>query len=266
VLDVGQQAQRGRVPARRERGGAGGTRRARLGEHRDRLRVADGGGALDVRRSCRRCRAAPRQQRGDARVRTGAPAAGGKLVDRRADDRMAEGVLAGRVGRVDELEAQKLVDQLKRVGVADIGGAGRQQALKRIAGHRRPLQEDARRRRQRRQLARERRSHRLGDGIAEPRSDVGERDAARELRQEERVAAALSVEQVALRAGNAVCDHRAGGVGAQRRKVQPQGRSVAHRGSQRDGEPRGDLRGAKAERPEDRAARRVRDEVADQLD
>ena len=100
---VGQEPQRGCVPARRERGGSARARRGGRDEDGDRVRVAVLGRSLDVRGLRRRGGVPGGEHRRDPRVRMGSPAARGEVVDRRTDDRVAEGELPGGGGPVDEL-------------------------------------------------------------------------------------------------------------------------------------------------------------------
>ena len=160
-----QQPQRGGEPA----GGAGrvalGHRLAGLAQHRDGLRVA-------VPAACstwwaRAGADAPRAASASAQrvVRAEPPAAGRRLVDRAAHERVAEAEAAWHVGGADEVAAQQLVERLHRRGLRDAGRCGgqlrartgrrrrrRPRAPPAVAGQQRQLlaQRRARRRRARR--------------------------------------------------------------------------------------------------------------------
>ena len=115
---AGEQAQRALEPAR------GGGRRAQrrglagLAQHRDGRRVAVPRRQLDVMRP-RGDRSAARGERlGAALVRGESPAAGRRLVDRPADERMPEAEAARDVGRADEVGAQQLVERVQRCVLA----------------------------------------------------------------------------------------------------------------------------------------------------
>ena len=149
---LGQQPQRGLIPARGERGGAARARSGRLHEHRDRAAVALLGRSLDVRGLRLSGCLLGREHRRDPPVGTGSPAAGGELVDGRADDWVAKGELPADGGRVDELGLEQLIGEIQRLARTEAGRAGRQRPLEGVAGDGRALQQQQPRRRQGRQL------------------------------------------------------------------------------------------------------------------
>ena len=130
---LGQQPQRGGVPAggrgRRARGGG----RARAEQHADRLGVARLRAALQV--------VSPSDQRSSlllqrlrrAGVGAQAPALGGRVVDGAPHERMAEAVAARDVGRRQQRGAEQDVEGRERRRLLQAGGGDRHVEAHRIA-------------------------------------------------------------------------------------------------------------------------------------
>ena len=141
-------------------GVADGRELARLAEDGDGLGVALAAGVLDVVRP-RRCRSAAVAERGGAAlVRAQSPAAGRRLVDRAAHERVAKAEAAGHVRVADEVAAQQFVERLHRRPFGDPGGGTGELELERVAGDRRAVEHPPRACRQHRELLGEGGRHR----------------------------------------------------------------------------------------------------------
>ena len=139
---------RGHEPQRRRPVVRGGRGRGRVqlvrgrDQQRERLLVSRRGRLLDVVRPLDGPGPAPLERARRSGVRAEPPAARRRLVDRVADDRVAEREAPRRPARADQRPGQELVE--RRQGVTELGHRRRQIELERVAGHRRRLQEPPR--------------------------------------------------------------------------------------------------------------------------
>jgi hypothetical protein len=95
--------------------------------------VADAGAALDVMRARRQRIRSLRQRRGGTRVCAQPPRLGRRLVDRVADDRMAEAVALRHAGGAQDVAGEQLVECSERLFAGQIGSGGRDLEVHRIA-------------------------------------------------------------------------------------------------------------------------------------
>ena len=158
-----QHPQRRGQPSRGRRGCLRASFLGRLAEHRDGSRIAVASRTLDVVCACTCWGASLGKGRGDALMRTDAPASGGGLVDRAAHDRVTEPEPTWHVGVSDELDPGELVDRLEHVGLAQPGGCASEIDLERIARHRGAVEHTASRRREKRQFLGQRGGDHRGD-------------------------------------------------------------------------------------------------------
>ena len=80
---------------------------------------------------------------GAALVRAEPPAAGHRLVDRAADERMPEAEAPRNVRLADEIQAQQLVERVDRCRLGGSGGRGRQLGIERVARDGGALEDEA---------------------------------------------------------------------------------------------------------------------------
>ena len=169
--------------------------------------------------------------------------------------------------RAHQPAREQLVERRQRVRLAQVGGGEREVEVDRIAGHRGALREPPAVLAERRDLllqragdrARDARPGRLGGDAA------ARRVLARELLQEERVAAAGLVDRAAHGAGDLGAEQRLGVGERQRAERVLDHRAVALGGGQRGREQRADGSGAEGEGEQDAAARRPAQQRGDQL-
>ena len=221
-------------------------------------------GLLEVMRAGRqRARPLGERRRG-ARVRLQAPGLPGAVVDRAADERVAEAVAARELRRHRDPRGQQLVDRGQRIGLAEAGGGRRQVELERLARDRRAPAQPARTLGQPGDLLAERGRHRGRHADRLGLADCAARRArpARELLEVERVAAALLVDHRPR--GRA--EHRPRLGLAQRPEPQLGHEPVAARRLQRGQQRVRHLPGAERERDQQRRRRRPPQQVGDQLD
>ena len=127
---------------------------------RRRRRVARAGRVLDVVRA-RRCGRAPfRERGGGALVSAEPPAPGRGLVDRAADERMAEAEPPGHFRRADEVEREQLVERVDRGRLGHARCRRGEVGIERVTGDCGALQHAASSGREQRELLGERRHHR----------------------------------------------------------------------------------------------------------
>ena len=152
-------AARRRTSARRSRAPARGSL-SRLAQHGD--RVARRRRAPRSRRGARaptRARRVRERRRGPL-VRAEPPAAGRGLVDRPADQRMAEAEAPRDVGGADQVEREQIVERVDRRRLAPTPAAAAGEiGVERVAGHGSALEHAASRRRQQTQLLGQRGDH-----------------------------------------------------------------------------------------------------------
>ena len=139
---IGQEPERVSEPGR----GAGG-RALRHGvagftQSRDGGRVTLPRGTLDMMRALYRGCTAGGERLGAPLVRAQSPAAGRRLVDRPADERMPEAKAARHLGLSNEVELQQLVQRLERRRLGGRRGGGGKLGFERVAGYRRPLKHE----------------------------------------------------------------------------------------------------------------------------
>ena len=192
-------------------------------------------------------RAARRQRRGDALVRTKPPGGRRGVVDRAAHDRMAEGEAAAVARRAHEVDGHEPVEWRRDRAGVQLGGERRELGVERVAGDRCALDQRPRRARQHLQLDADRRGH--------ARRHPG--PGARQLVQEQRVAVGLAGDPLAI---GDVAQQRERLVMAERFQVQVLGAGVerAHRDAA--------FRRAQREHEQVRRARRAAQQVLDELD
>jgi hypothetical protein len=133
LLNLRQQPQGRRQPARRDGGRARGGLQRRPLKDRRALLVADAGAALDVMRARRQRARSPRQRRGGTRVSAKPPRLGRRLVDRVADDRMAEAIALRHAGRTQDVAGEQLVECFEGQFAGQIGSDSRDLEVHRIA-------------------------------------------------------------------------------------------------------------------------------------
>ena len=167
---------------------------------------------------------------------------------------------------MDQPRLHQLADQVERAGVAEVGRPLGQRDIEWISGDGRSCEPHPRRGRQRGQLAVQRRPDAVGHAQPVVRgASIGGRDAARELQQEERVAAALAIHVLAF-AGWDSAEQLARRGARERCDVQAQRLLSAHRSGERAGQGRRELRGAEPERQQHAGAGWMSQEVDEQLD
>ncbi len=191
-----EQPQGGLEPARGDGRCAGGGLVAGLLEHRGGGLVADAGRALHVMRS-RGQRARPvGQRRRRARVRLEPPRLAGAVVDRAADQGVAEAVAARDLGGAGEVGGQQLVDRRQRRALVHPGRRGGEVQVERLARHRGAPPEPPGALRQPADLLPHGGGHRGRDAhLIRARHGGGHHGRPRQLFEVERVPAALAIER-----------------------------------------------------------------------
>ena len=183
----------------------GGRGRTGLAQDLDRGEVAVPGALLDVMGPQGGGRPALGERLGRALVRHEPQPRRARRVHRAAHERMAEAEPARHVARPHEVALDQLVERVEAVGLRDRRGGDREVELERLARDGGRLGEVARRVGQPLQLAGDRRRdggrHALGVALGEDGRRVPGL-AARELEEEERVAAALAVQAVVVAGGS----------------------------------------------------------------
>ena len=152
-------------------------------------------------RASRRGRAPRSEGSRGALVRPKPPASGHRLVDRPADQRMAEAKSPRDIRRPDHIQREQLVERIDRRRLRHTRRRAGQVGIERVTGDRCALQHATRTVREQGELLRERRHHRARNVDAADRElerrgrrARPSRARARELLEVERVAAALLIE------------------------------------------------------------------------
>ena len=252
VALIRQQAQRGAEPASGARGGAQDRPGARLRQHGHRGQVPGTRGELHVMGARQRPRAAVGQDRRAALVGAEQPAAGDALVDRAADERVAEAKAPRNVGAADEAELEQLVERRHRV--VDPGGRGGEVDLERVARDGGAAEHLTGVVGQRAQLLGERGDHRGWDahGLQRgPRERRAGALGAGELLEVERVAAGLLVELVGALASHAIAEQLARGLSRESLELEAAQAALAVGAFEGRGEPPGPLPRAGGEHQQD---------------
>ncbi len=263
-----EQPERRGEAVRGGRGSAGRGVAAGLDQDRDGLAVAGLGAALEVV-GARGERAAAGFEGGcRAAVCGDPPAVGGGLVDREPDQRVAEAVAARGVGGGEEGAGDELVERGQRLVLGEAGGGDREVEIDGVARHGGALREHAGVGAQRGDLLFERARDGLRDaGAGGLRGDGPARGVlARELLQEERVAAAGLVDLAAHGGGDGGAEQGLGVREAQRAERVLDHGAVAFGGGERGGEQRSHRRGPERERQRHPAARRSSQQVRGELE
>ena len=260
-------AARRREPVRGRRGSARRGVAPGLDQHAHRLGVARPRAALEVMRP--RGQDPPRVWSAAARARAHRSASRPRpIVDRVPHQRVPEAIAPRRVRRDSNAPGQQLVERRRaRARLVDAGGGDREVQVHGVARDRRALRQRAARLAQRRDLLLERAHHRAWDArLAGLRGDApARRVLARELLQEERVAAARLEDLPAHGRGDAVPEQRLRVRERQRPQRVLDHAPVALGGRQRGGEQRPHRRGPERQHEQDRAPRGPAQQRGDRL-
>ena len=251
-----QDPERGGVEARRR----GGRRTLQLGCGRGEQvrgrRVTRHGGVLEVVRAGDDPGAAALERCGGPGVGGQPPSRGHRVVDRVADDGMAEGEAPRRAGGAHERPCEELVERLEGGRLGQLGHVRREAGLERIAGHGGGVEQAVRRGRHAGELGgegeRDGGRDRPGRGRV-PFAPGGRRGSAapRELLEVERIAAAHGIES-----GHVAAHQRSGLVLGERQEREAGDAVLAHRGGEGRRERAGERALAHREREQDRAGGR----------
>ena len=262
-----QQPQRRREPVRGRRGSARRGVAPGLDQHAHRLRVARPRAALEVMRPRGERAAARLECRRRAPVRTDPPAARGRVVDRVPHERVPEAIAPRRVRRDEQRAREQLIEGIEGEFLRDVGGGDREVQVHGVARDRRALRQRAARLAERRDLLLQRAHHRARHArLAGLRGDAAARRVlARELLQEEGVAAARLEDLPAHGGGDAVPEQRLRVRERQRPQRVLDHAPVALGGRQRGGEQRPHRRGPERQHEQDRAARGPAQQRGDRL-